>query len=166
MWPAGPIFTKRLPHPDPQERANSRLPYGSLELATTMLGNPNDPRGTGENPFAPEGKPTPSGLGGATSKAPLILRLVRAAQCATQRHPKLCATRTGLSPMFSTACSRPLTHSSQTGLCQSFCCTRMNSGLAYPHSVCQWAWSELPNPGRMRVGTFTITVSSGVSDAS
>jgi hypothetical protein len=158
MWHAGPMLTKRLPHPNAQDRANPRLPYGSVELATTILGKSNERRGTGEKPVASEGKPASSGSGGATSKAHLTLRFVRAAQCATQRHPKLCATRTGLSPISATACSRTFTHSSQTGLFQSLCCTRTNPGFADSHSVCQWAWSEFPIPGRMRVGTFMITI--------
>jgi hypothetical protein len=162
MCPTDPIFTKRLPHPDAQARANARLPYGSLELAITMLGNPNEPRGTGEKPVASEGKPIPSGLGGATSKAPLIVRLVRADQWATQRHPRLCATRTGLSPIFATTCSRTFTYSWQTGFFQSRCCTRTKSEFADSHNVCQWSWSELPIPGTMRVGIFTKAILSGI----
>ena len=114
--------------------------------------------------MASEGKPASSGFGGATSKAPLILKLVRAAQCATQRHPKLCATSTGLSPIFATACSRTFTHSWQTGFSQSRCFTRTKSLFADSHRVCQWSWSELPIPGIMRVGIFTTVILSGISN--
>src|SRR5487761_2060239 len=102
-----------------------------------MLGNFNACMGKGANPRISFGKSVAVGSGGATSNAPFILSCVCAAQCATNKQPKLCATSTTFSPASATAFSKLATHSAHTGLSQSRCCTREKFGCAVCHKLCQ-----------------------------
>src|SRR6185312_60483 len=83
ICPTAPASTKRLPQLSAKSRARGRDRYWSLLLATTIEGNGNLFKGTGSNPEVPLGKPGASTSLGATSKAPLIWRSYRSAQCAT-----------------------------------------------------------------------------------
>ncbi|AMO96683.1 hypothetical protein CFter6_4074 [Collimonas fungivorans] len=83
-------------------------------LATTVLGNGNLANGNGENPTVSAlGNAAVEGSGTATSKAPRTRVECRIAQCATAKHPKLCATSSVFSPSPATSLSIADTQSSQ-----------------------------------------------------
>ena len=62
-----------------------------------------------------------AGSGTAARREALILQRVAAAQWATKRHAKLCATKIMSEPEDSTALSKAEIHSPQRGLSQSRC---------------------------------------------
>src|SRR6476660_2408952 len=71
--PAAPISTKRLPQARARSRARASERYGSLLLATTMVGKGSRSRGTGAKSFNGLGESALSTSAGATRRAPLIL---------------------------------------------------------------------------------------------
>jgi hypothetical protein len=150
MWPSGPIFTMRLPQAREHISANSIGAYGSLELKTTVLGNGNFLKGTGENPTASFGNFGPVGSGTATKRAPFIGRGVFAAQCATIRQARLCATKSISGPAGSSSSSSAATHSEHTGWSQSRCRIRWKPSCDCSQRVCQCFGPEFPMPGRTR----------------
>src|SRR5690349_17546332 len=114
------MFSHRLPHAVAQACENGTPPYGSSVLATTIDGKGSGSIGTASKPAASAGNPGPAGSGTATSSAPATFESAsceawRAAQNATVRQPRLCATsRTGAFAA-ATAASSVSHHSPQTG---------------------------------------------------
>src|SRR5439155_17251146 len=102
--PTSPIVTNSPPHALAKVCARAIVTNGSLELATTILGNGSRSRGIGENPVGPDGKLGASGSLGATRNAPRTCpRAQPTAQCATSAQPALCATSNASSPMYASA---------------------------------------------------------------
>ena len=105
--------------------------------------------GVSEKPCASTGKLGPFELGTATNRAALIGECgLAAAQRATTKQARLCATNTTSGPVRLTASSVTATHSSQTGLSQSCCWNRTNSGCDCSQMDCQCSGPEFSDTGK------------------
>ena len=86
--------------------------------------------------------------------------LAVAAQCATARQPRLCATRNVGDVARSKSASICAIHSDRAGRVQLLCSTRAKCGYLCPQTVCQ-----CPAPDPFQPGTMsTDASSSGVRD--
>src|ERR1041385_5007392 len=97
ICPAAPMSTNRLPQARANSRARCIVRYGSVLLATTMVGNGSRSRGTGEKSLSGLGASLLSTSTGATSNAPLILWTSEGDalhQCASAIQPRLWAAKT------------------------------------------------------------------------
>lgn len=120
-----------------------------------MQGNGSGLRGMGRKPANAFGHLSESqSQGGATRKAPAT-RSVRsrdahAAQCATARHPRLCATKKTGRGAHCTCLSSLVDQSARMGSAQLCCSTRRNREYFCSHRVCQWSGPELFQPGTVK----------------
>jgi len=153
MWPCFPTLTKSESQAVASREATSSGRYGSFSLATNRAGNGRRESGIGRKSSSSRGDAALSvSHGGAAKNAPLIRcrRRLSAAQCATARQPRLCATRTTGPSVRSTSSSIRATHSARGGRVQFRCSTRRKFGYCSSQSVCQWPAPDPFQPGMTR----------------
>ncbi len=126
IWPAWPASLHCEPQAAANARARSKLQYGSLWLPTNTDGKGKGLMTTGAQLWSMGRNSVRAASPGATKSAPCTRAVLRehAAHAATNKQPKLCATRMQGRLCSSSTYSKRVIQSPRKGFIQSCCCTR------------------------------------------